>query len=588
MAAIPVGQKNFRRRISDLFSAAAALSSPLWRLCALHDAVRFCSMLSAHDQNPATSTGSARPPIPKWPFVVADATLLAVALSLWAGGGFTSVMPEIFCLGSVALGAILITVPFALEAFPPGSWRRLAGGGGPSTSGAEGEWRRQAALAAEAVEHAARANAALESSARRFDTRFAPLVEIHKGLEAAVADLREATAARATAAAGEAQATTREFERLRKDQAEKFKMADAKITALEDTLGLIAAHIRTLSVPTAPVAGAETPAKARVREAARVEVNEPTPVEAPVLVGAGGGDAEASAPTYLGSVVAFAPTPVEETPPAPEAVPEKDADDQSLMARARARTQSSSETPAVAGIIMARARRPRKSRQPMPAAAAPALAEVETPMEAVAAEEAAVVEKPAEISTVEASVVAVADGPAVSASEADAVAVADEATEGGTHSALRRAARAKALALRGAEEEEAKKNTPVVFTPPTAEETLAADHGPTQGELLAREADTIRRKRASRNPLSASALTANVLIGIGNKPFVRGSGPGLAQDKGVPMEFVEIGQWRWVAPSVGKEPITVRIFKNDEVPAEGDDIILKPGQSLEVSPVFPA
>jgi hypothetical protein len=105
--------------------------------------------------------------------------------------------------------------------------------------------------------------------------------------------------------------------------------------------------------------------------------------------------------------------------------------------------------------------------------------------------------------------------------------------------------------------------------------------------LLAREAETIRKKRSSRSPVSACALTARVLIGIGNKPFVRGTGPGLSNEKGVPMEFVEIGQWRWVAPTAVKEPITVRILKNDEVPAEGNPVVLHPGQSLEVSPVFP-
>jgi hypothetical protein len=43
-----------------------------------------------------------------------------------------------------------------------------------------------------------------------------------------------------------------------------------------------------------------------------------------------------------------------------------------------------------------------------------------------------------------------------------------------------------------------------------------------------------------------------------------------------------------VAPSVGKEPVTIRIFKNDEIAAAGEDIVLRSGQALEVSPVFPA
>ncbi len=531
-------------------------------------------MLSVDDSHPVPATRLA---VPKWPFFVADATLLAVALGVWMTGGAVGVLPQLFCLGSVALGAVIMVTPFALEAFPPGSWRILAGGGagGGSAVGAEGEWRRQAQAAAEAVEHAARANAALENSARRFDARFAPLMEVHKGLEAAVAELREATAARAAAVADEAQATTREFERLRKDQAEKFKTTESKITALEDTLGLLAAHIRPLSAPSpsAPVASVPVSAPARVREVARVEEPVPVPAEAPVLVAAGGAAMESSEPAYLGSVAAFAPAPVEAPTPVEEPAVEKTPEEQTMMSRALSRAQSSSETPAVAGIIMARARRPRKSKPPMPVATAAAPAEAAVPVE---------VETP-----VEATASVVLEAPVAPAKEVSPAEVVGEPVEAETNSELRRAARAKALALRGAEDEEAKKNTPIVFPPsPAAESTV--ENGPTQGELLAREADTIRRKRASRSPLSACSLTANVLIGIGNKPFVRGTGPGLSQDKGVPMEFVEIGQWRWVAPSAGKEPVTIRIFKNDEIAATGEDIVLRPGQTMEVNPVFPA
>jgi hypothetical protein len=553
-------------------------------------------MLSLDDSRPAPATRLA---VPKWPFMVADATLLAVALGVWMTGGAAGALPQLFCLGAVALGAVIMVTPFALEAFPPGSWRMLAGGGagGGAVSGSEGEWRRQAQAAAEAVEHAARANAALENSARRFDARFAPLVEVHQGLAAAVAELREATAARAAAVAGEAQATTREFERLRKDQAEKFKTTEAKITPLEDTLGLIAAHIRTRSTPPVPASAgpAPAPAPARVREVvARVEEPAPAPVEERVLVAADGSAMESSEPAYLGSVTAFAPAPVEAPPPAEEPAAEKIPEEQSMMSRAMSRAQSSSETPAVAGIIMARVRRPRKSPAPAPVVAAAASVEVETPVveempppavetSPIAAETPAV----AVVTPAEVAASAVLETPMAPAPEAATVEVAGEPADGETTSALRRSARAKALALRGAEDEEAKKNTPVVFPPAPAVEA-AVESGPTQGELLAREADTIRRKRASRSPLSVSTLTANVLIGIGNKPFVRGTGPGLSLDKGVPMEFVEIGQWRWVAPSVGKEPVTIRIFKNDEIAAAGEDIVLRSGQTIEVSPVFPA
>ena len=47
---------------------------------------------------------------------------------------------------------------------------------------------------------------------------------------------------------------------------------------------------------------------------------------------------------------------------------------------------------------------------------------------------------------------------------------------------------------------------------------------------------------------TGTALIVNLMIGIGNKPFVRGTGPGLSQDKGVPMSFLGIGRWQWISP----------------------------------------
>ena len=38
------------------------------------------------------------------------------------------------------------------------------------------------------------------------------------------------------------------------------------------------------------------------------------------------------------------------------------------------------------------------------------------------------------------------------------------------------------------------------------------------------------------------------MIGIGNKPYLRGEGPGLSWDEGVPMNFIEIGKWSWSPP----------------------------------------
>jgi hypothetical protein len=136
--------------------------------------------------------------------------------------------------------------------------------------------------------------------------------------------------------------------------------------------------------------------------------------------------------------------------------------------------------------------------------------------------------------------------------------------------------------------------------PPAGEEELAAearldegsedagdeeDAGPEQVNLL----DDLPppRKKPRKSPKGATVLVAQVLIGIGNKPYVRGTGGGLSPHEGVPMEFLEIGKWQWTAPE-GDEPISCQIYKNDEVPADGEAIELEPGQRRTVSPTFTA
>jgi hypothetical protein len=83
----------------------------------------------------------------------------------------------------------------------------------------------------------------------------------------------------------------------------------------------------------------------------------------------------------------------------------------------------------------------------------------------------------------------------------------------------------------------------------------------------------------------STSLIATAYIGIGNKLFLRGDGPGLSWEVGVPMQFLSIGKWGWSALEVD-EPITCRIYKNDDEPAIDGDIILDPAELKEISPRF--
>jgi len=62
----------------------------------------------------------------------------------------------------------------------------------------------------------------------------------------------------------------------------------------------------------------------------------------------------------------------------------------------------------------------------------------------------------------------------------------------------------------------------------------------------------------------STRLVVTAYIGIGNRLFIRGSGPGLSWDKGVPLTFVSIGKWRWETGDAS-EAVTFKLYKNDEI-----------------------
>ena len=120
---------------------------------------------------------------------------------------------------------------------------------------------------------------------------------------------------------------------------------------------------------------------------------------------------------------------------------------------------------------------------------------------------------------------------------------------------------------------------------PVIEETEAQ---PVESEDMFGDVVPSPVKKRERTKKSDSAVVASVFIGIGNKPFVRGSGAGLSWDKGIAMEFVEIGKWQWIPPADldVDEPVELQLFRNDEDVDSTGKYTLEPGQQLDISPVF--
>jgi hypothetical protein len=81
----------------------------------------------------------------------------------------------------------------------------------------------------------------------------------------------------------------------------------------------------------------------------------------------------------------------------------------------------------------------------------------------------------------------------------------------------------------------------------------------------------------------ATRLLVTAYIGIGNRLFIRGDGPGLSWDKGVPMQFVSIGKWRWESAEA-TAPVKFKLYRNDETEFNGlTPAPLEPGRQMEMT-----
>ena len=94
----------------------------------------------------------------------------------------------------------------------------------------------------------------------------------------------------------------------------------------------------------------------------------------------------------------------------------------------------------------------------------------------------------------------------------------------------------------------------------------AAEPDPDQDLFLAPSEASSSPQEAAEPALSADGATRLVItayIGIGNRLFIRGEGPGLSWEKGVPLTFVSIGKWRWETNDAAA-PVRFKLYKNDE------------------------
>ena len=91
------------------------------------------------------------------------------------------------------------------------------------------------------------------------------------------------------------------------------------------------------------------------------------------------------------------------------------------------------------------------------------------------------------------------------------------------------------------------------------------------------------KKKTGEPPVTF--ISAQIDIGFGNQLYLRGVGPGLSWDKGVPMDCVGTGLWTTSVKNATL-PVTFKVLVNDLTWSAGEDFVAAPGQSVTVTPNF--
>jgi hypothetical protein len=91
-------------------------------------------------------------------------------------------------------------------------------------------------------------------------------------------------------------------------------------------------------------------------------------------------------------------------------------------------------------------------------------------------------------------------------------------------------------------------------------------------------------KPSAPSSAQVTMIKAKIDVGFGNNLFVRGQGAGLSWERGVPLTCVDGQTWQWSGKA--EDRLTFKLLLNDRVWAKGEDIVARPGQKVEVVPMF--
>lgn len=96
---------------------------------------------------------------------------------------------------------------------------------------------------------------------------------------------------------------------------------------------------------------------------------------------------------------------------------------------------------------------------------------------------------------------------------------------------------------------------------------------------------SVKVGKASAATPAGTVITARIDIGFGNALHLRGEGPGLSWDKGVPLRCLGDDQWMIEIGETAR-PVIFKFLVNDLTWSAGPDYIVTPGAAFVAKPDF--
>lgn len=87
----------------------------------------------------------------------------------------------------------------------------------------------------------------------------------------------------------------------------------------------------------------------------------------------------------------------------------------------------------------------------------------------------------------------------------------------------------------------------------------------------------------------ASVVTTKIValidVGFGNTLYIRGEGPGLSWEKGIPLDCIADDQWSLSLAETSR-PVVFKFLINDLTWSSGEDYVVQSGGSVSLTPTF--